>query len=102
MSSPRVALVVPVRNRREKTFRFLTRIGRQDYPALKVYVVDSNSSDGTVSMVSECFPDVRIIAATDHDYWAGATNLGVATALAERAEYILTINDDAVINESFV
>lgn len=98
----RVSVVVPVRNRLAITTRFLEQISRQTHPNLRVIVVDSNSSDGTPEAVRQAFPAVIVMAAWDQDYWAGATNRGVRHALAAGTEWILTINDDAVISEDHV
>jgi GT2 family glycosyltransferase len=101
-SHPRVTAVVPVRNRRAISLRFLEQIGRQTYPNLRVVVVDSNSSDGTVEAIREAFPRVQLLVAGDDDYWTGATNRGVRQALASGSEWLLTINDDALIADDHV
>lgn len=94
---PRLTAVVPVRNRCQLTLRFLDQMARQTYPNLRVLVVDSNSSDGTAAAIRAAHPDVRVLAASDDDYWAGATNRGLRQALAQGSEWLLTINDDAVV-----
>lgn len=99
---PLVTAVVPVRNRRAISLRFLEQISRQTYSNLQVVVVDSNSSDGTVEAIREAFPWVQVLAAANDDYWTGATNRGVRHALAWGSEWLLTINDDAVIADDHV
>lgn len=94
---PVVTAVVPARNRCALTLRFLAAMARQTYPALRVVVVDSNSSDDTVAAIRHDHPGVQVLQAGDGDFWAGATNLGVRHALAAGSEWLLTINDDAVI-----
>lgn len=95
-SRPWIAVVVPVRNRREVTRRFLESFSLQTYPNIRVIVVDSNSNDGTHEMIRECFPQSILLSAADNDFWAGATNLGVRHALKIDAQWILTINDDSL------
>lgn len=97
-----VAVVVPVRNRRDLTLRCLGACHRQTYEPLQVIVVDSNSTDDTVNAVRLAYPAVEILAATDRDFWAGATNLGVCRALECGAEWVLTLNDDALIESDHV
>ena len=97
LTGPTVVAVVPARNRQALTLRFLEQMAGQTYAPLKVVVVDANSSDGTPAAVAQRFPAVAVLAARDRDFWAGATNLGVRHALALGADYILTINDDAVV-----
>lgn len=102
MTPPVVTAVVPTRNRRELTLRFLERLACQSYPRLRIVVVDSHSSDGTVAAIRQRHPQVTVLEAGDRDFWAGATNRGVREALAAGTEYVLTINDDAVIGPDHV
>ncbi|KKI99037.1 hypothetical protein PROH_14635 [Prochlorothrix hollandica PCC 9006 = CALU 1027] len=53
-------------------------------------------------MILMNYPQVHLIHATNHDFWTGATNLGVSYALKHNAEYILTINDDAYVSHNYV
>ena len=102
MNTPCVGIVVPVRNRREKTLRFLESLASQTWPNVLPVIVDSNSTDGTPAAVASAFPRVRIVHGTDDDFWTGATNRGLDVALAAGCEYILTINDDSVVREDLV
>ena len=102
MTPPLVTAVVPTRNRRELTLRFLARMAAQTYPALRIVVVDANSSYGTVAAIRQQHPPVTVVAAGDREFWAGATNRGVRRALAAGTYYVLTINDDAVVAADYV
>lgn len=99
---PKVVAVVPTRNRRALTLRFLQQMAAQTYPALAVVIVDAKSSDGTPEAIHQSYPSVVVLAARDRDFWARATNQGVRYALESEADYILTINDDAVIEPDYV
>lgn len=100
---PVIGVVTPVRNRREWTLGFALMMARQDYPVFKLYIVDSNSTDGTPEALSELnLPFINVIAAPDSFYWSGATNMGVRQALLDGCEYILTINDDAIIMDDYL
>lgn len=101
-AAPQVAVIVPVRNRKDKTLRFLERFHRQSWRGFHIFVVDSASTDGTPEALREAFPGVTVLAATDEDYWTGATNIGVRAALAGGYEYVLTINDDSIILDRFL
>lgn len=103
MSSPAsVAVVVPVRNRAEKTLRFMAAFRQQSYLHHRLFVVDSASSDGTPDLVRAMYPDVVVLQATRDDFWTGATNLGIRTAVAAGFDYVLTINDDCVVLQDFL
>jgi GT2 family glycosyltransferase len=98
----KVAVITPVRNRREKTLRFLECLYAQKGIDVAVYIVDSNSSDGTSEEIAELYPQATVVFATDDDFWTGATNRGIQRALDDGADKILTINDDAIISNTFI
>lgn len=99
---PTVTAVVPTRNRQALTLRFLGQMAAQTYRPLAVVLVDAHSSDGTPEVVRQRYPSVAVLAARDRDFWAGATNQGVRYALATGTDYVLTINDDAVVEPDYL
>lgn len=54
-----------------------------DAPEFEVIVVDNASSDGTIEMVREKFPTVRLIANPDNRGFAAAVNQGLGVAAAD-------------------
>jgi GT2 family glycosyltransferase len=101
-SSATVAAIIPTFNRKDKLCRFLDLILAQTYPNLQIIVVDSSSSDGTVDLVKTQFSQVTLIEVSDREFWTGATNAGVKWALKQKIDFILTINDDAVIDPDHI
>ena len=99
---PAVAAIVPTFNRKDKLCRFLDLILAQTYSNLQIIVVDSSSSDGTSELVQQRFPQVTLVQVTDREYWSGATNAGVKVALDRHVDFILTINDDAIITPDHI
>lgn len=102
MTTPTVAAIVPTFNRKDKLCRFLDLALAQTYPNLQIIIVDSSSSDGTAELVRERFPQVTLICVSDREFWTGATNAGVRLALDRQVDFILTINDDAIISNDHV
>ena len=92
-----IAAIVPCRNRKGKTLRFLQQIFQQTYPDLTVIIVDADSNDGTPEAVARYYPKAVVLQVGAEDYWSATTNAGVRFALAHQFDYILTINDDATI-----
>ncbi len=62
----------------------------------EVFVVDNNSHDGSVEMLKEKFPEVKLIANTDNVGFSKANNQAIRLA---NAEYILLLNPDTVVQE---
>ncbi len=65
---------------------------------VEIIVVDNNSKDGSCAMVREKFPGVILIENKDNKGFSRANNQGVAIA---KGEYILFLNPDTVMPESF-
>ncbi len=62
----------------------------------EVIVVDNNSVDGTVQMLQEKFPDVKLIRNGENKGFARACNQGLAIA---QGRYVLLLNPDTLIEE---
>lgn len=61
-----------------------------------IIVVDNNSVDGSVKMVRDKFPDVKLIASEENLGFSKANNLAMREA---DSEYFLLLNPDTVIEE---
>lgn len=62
----------------------------------EIWVVDNHSNDGSVAMVQEKFPEVRLIANTENTGFSKANNQAIR---ASAAEYVLLLNPDTVVAE---
>ena len=75
----------------------LTTLLASDYPDLEVLVVDNASTDGSLELMAERFPDVRLLANPKNLGYAAGANAGVEVAIEEGAEYVLLMNNDTEI-----
>lgn len=62
----------------------------------EVWVVDNNSVDGSVEMVSQKFPDIHLIANSKNTGFSVANNQAIKAA---KGEYVLLLNPDTVVEE---
>jgi len=58
---PLVTVNILSYNRKDELRFTLTKVYEQDYKNIEVIVVDNASSDGTLEMVEEEFPNVKLI-----------------------------------------
>lgn len=103
-SLTKVALVIPVYNRRETTLRGLRSLSRINRQCLEIrtFVIDDGSTDGTGDAVAKGFPEVEVIKGDGTWHYAAGTNRGIEAALEWEPDYIATMNDDACFHENFL
>lgn len=100
--SPLVYIITPVFNSEEHTKLFLESVKHQSYKNFKVVIVD-DGSDGTSEMITKQFPETILLrGAFNTLWWSGGTNKGVKRAIKDKADYIVTINNDVVIEDSYL
>ena len=101
-SQPLVYAVVPAFNRCDKTLAFLRQFQTITYPNKKVVICDDGSTDNTYLNIKLNFPDVDVLRGDGNLWWTGGTNMAARHALAQGADYILTINDDCRMEPEFL
>lgn len=65
-----------------------------DLNSLEVIVVDNGSSDGTVELIKETFPQVKLIIAEDNLGYGMGNNLGVENSTRD---YLVILNPDTKV-----
>ena len=63
----------------------------------EVIVVDNNSVDGSIEMLTEKFPQVTLIANKDNVGFSTANNQGINVS---KGKYVLLLNPDTVVEEN--
>ncbi len=100
----KIAVVIPVYNRRQRTLDCLTFLSCANKTGidLKIIVVDDGSTDGTSSAIARDYPETIVLRGDGNLWWSGAANQGVKYALEGDAEYILILNDDVEFSENLL
>ncbi|MBB6644718.1 glycosyltransferase family 2 protein [Halobellus ruber] len=73
--------------------------GTTDYDNFDVIVVDNGSKDGSVKMVRDQFPGVKVVENETNKGFSTANNQSFKLALERGAEYLLLLNNDTVITD---
>jgi len=69
---------------------------------LKILAIDNGSTDNTVAYLKENFPRVEVIETGENLGFGKANNIGLRKALAENADYVFLLNQDAWIKEDTI
>ena len=95
-----VALLMACHNRRDRTLAALAALHAQEQripSTVHVYLLDDDSSDGTVLAVQEQFPQTRILHGDGSLYWNGGMRRAFQEAKKNDPDYYLWLNDDTTL-----
>ena len=75
---------------------------KTDYSNYHILLVDNNSKDGSVEFVRKNYPEIEILANSQNLGWAGGNNTGIIKGIKAKADYIILLNNDILINPSWI
>lgn len=96
---PSVVAIVLNWNRAALTRQCLKSLEQADFLA-RAIVVDNGSTDESVRMIRTEFPDAILVESVRNLGFAEGNNLGLKKALTLNADFVLLLNNDAVIDKS--
>ncbi len=99
MSNPSVAIVILNFNGSSYLQKFLPFVLASTYTNKKVVVADNASSDDSVKVLQEKFPEVQVIVNKQNDGFAGGYNW--ALNLVE-ADYFVLLNSDVEVTPNWI
>lgn len=97
MSYPLVSVVIVTWNRKEEVGITVESVLDQLYERTEIVVVDNASTDGTVEMLRQQFPMVKIVELEENTGPTGGRNAGIAAA---RGEILFFLDSDASVGEN--
>jgi GT2 family glycosyltransferase len=68
----------------------------QNYPLLRVIVVDNGSTDDSVARIRAAFPAVLVLEAGKNLGFAGGCNVGIERAVKDGTDFVWLLNNDTV------
>jgi hypothetical protein len=92
----KLSIIIVSWNVKEDLVRCLTSLeDNASSASFEQIVVDNNSTDGTVDLVTQKFPEVKIVENPENLGFAAANNLGLDIATGQ---YVLLLNPDTVVH----
>lgn len=97
-------IIIPVYNNKRDTLECLRLLSIQSFQDFSIFVIDTDSQDGTIDAIRKKFPEVSVIEESSELWWTGAINAGLKEALvhAKDDDYVLTLNNDVVFKEDYL
>ena len=96
---PLVSILILTWNRRNDCIKSIESALVQTYPNIEVVLIDNDSPDGTGDLVSEKYPQVRLIRSYKNLGCPSGRNLGFANC---RGKYIYLLDDDGWLAEDAI
>lgn len=97
-----IFIIIPVFNHWEHTKKCLESLRLSRYKNLKIIVVDHGSTDQTKDRIAKDFSEVQHLIEDDIHWWAGATNIGVRSAIQQGASQIMLLNNDCYVTPNTI
>lgn len=99
---PRVSIILLNLNNYQDTRACLESLQAVYYRQLDIIVVDNGSSDESCTRIKSDFPGVTLISNRHNVGFATGNNLGIRDALRRGADYVLLLNNDTIVDQSFL
>ncbi len=90
-----ISIIIVNYNGEELLVDCLNSVREQEYRNIEIIVVDNASSDNSVALIRERFPEVKLICSEMNRVFTGGNNLGAAAA---SGEYLVLLNNDTVVD----
>jgi GT2 family glycosyltransferase len=101
--SAKVCIIILNWNGLDDTVECLESLKKITYPSYEVVVVDNASSGNDVQVLREKYSDYAHIIANDKNYgFSEGNNIGMRYALEKQHDYVLLLNNDTVVDRSFL
>ena len=97
MEYPRLGILILNHNGRPWLAPLFASIQTNQYPNLRVYLVDNASGDGSAEMTRTDHPEVTILRMSENLGYCMAYNLAMPIALADGCEWLIWANNDVLL-----
>ena len=102
MEKPSVTVIVLNWNGKDLTIDCLESLQRVNYLNFNILVVDNGSTDGSVELLKEKFPEVSILVLEKNLGYAAGNNRGFDSLKHDQPEYVIFLNNDTIVDENFI
>ena len=102
MEKPSVTVIVLNWNGKDLTIECLESLKQVHYSNFNILVVDNGSTDGSVEMLKNFFPEVSILVLEKNLGYASGNNRGFDSLKPDPPEFVIFLNNDTIVDENFI
>ena len=102
MEKPSVTVIVLNWNGKDLTIECLESLQRVNYLNFNILVVDNGSTDGSVELLKEKFPEVSILVLEKNLGYAAGNNRGFDSLKPDQPKFVIFLNNDTIVDENFI
>ncbi len=99
---PKVSIVIVNYNGYKDTIECLESIRKIKYSNYDVIVVDNASTDNSVDVIKDHITDEILLCSDDNLGFSAGNNIGIRVAIENGSDYVLLLNNDTVVEDSFL
>ena len=99
MSLPKVSVIIVNYNGKALLEKCLESLSKVNYENFEIIVVDNNSTDGSVELVTKNYPSIILLKLNSNKGFAEPNNIGSKIATGK---YLLFLNNDTIVTPNFI
>ncbi len=96
----KISIILVNWNGLKDTLKCLDSLTKLNYINYEIILVDNGSSDDSVKVIKEKFPDIHLIETKKNLGFAGGNNVGIKKALENKSDYVFLLNNDTVVDKN--
>ena len=102
MENGKISIIILNWNGRKDTVDCLTSTEQIDYDNFETILVDNGSTDDSVAVISEKFPNVTLIKNKTNLGFAEGNNVGIRYALSKGTDFVFLLNNDTIVDKNIL
>jgi GT2 family glycosyltransferase len=96
--APKIYIIILNWNLPQDTLECVKSVRQSSHDHFEMVVVDNGSTDNSREIFKKQLPGTTLLVSSKNLGYAGGNNLGVRLALKNKADYVLLLNNDTVVD----